>query len=296
MKIFKTILFALPGNESLTENLAQQMNAEIGETVIRQFPDGETYIQIKSDVKGKKVVLVCTLHQPDEKLLPLYFLSKTVKELRAESVCLIAPYLSYMRQDKRFHPGESVTSKHFGALISQFADSLITVDPHLHRRSSLSEIYTIPSKVIHAANRISLWIQNNIKNPVLVGPDRESEQWVSEIAKNAEAPFIILEKIRHGDKNVEISIPQVKEYKNHTPVLIDDIISTAQTMIETVNHLKRVGMQNPVCIGIHAVFVDNAYQRLKDAGTANIVTCDTIFHESNKIEITDLLVQGYKEL
>lgn len=289
----KTILFALPGNEELTAKLAQQFQAEMGEATIRQFPDGETYVQIKSDVKGKRVVLVCTLHQPDNKLLPLYFLSKTAMDLGADCTCLIAPYLAYMRQDKRFYPGEGITSEYFGSLISQFAETLVTIDPHLHRRSSLSEVYRIPCKVEHAANHISAWIKDNIENPVLVGPDSESEQWVSEVARNANAPFIVLEKIRHGDKDVEVSVPDVGNYKNHTPVLVDDIISTARTMIETVGHLKRAEMKAPVCIGVHAVFSGNAYRELQDAGTADIVTCNTIPHESNGIDVSDILASGY---
>jgi len=292
----KTILFALPGNEELTSKLAEHLKAETGETTIRQFPDGETLVQIISDVKGKRVALVCTLHQPDSKLLPLYFLSKTAKDLGADCTCLIAPYLAYMRQDKRFHPGEAITSEYFGSLISQFAETLITIDPHLHRRSSLSEVYGIPCKVEHAANHISEWIKNNIKNPVLVGPDSESEQWVSEVAKNAGAPFMVLEKIRHGDSDVEVSVPDVENYKNHTPVLVDDIISTARTMIETVEHLKRAGMKAPVCIGVHAVFSGNAYQELLNSGTADIVTCNTIQHESNGIDVSDILATGFNQI
>lgn len=296
MKRKETILFSLPGNEELTRKLAEQLQFETGISNIRQFPDGETYVQIKSDVKGKRVVLVCTLHQPDNKLLPIYFLSKTAKDLGADCTCLIAPYLAYMRQDKRFHTGEGITSAYFGSLVSQFADTLVTVDPHLHRRSSLSEVYDIPNKVLHAANHISSWIKDNITKPVLVGPDSESEQWVSEVAKSAEAPFIVLEKIRHGDNDVEVSVPQVENYKDYTPVLVDDIISTARTMIETVQHLKKAGMKPPVCIGVHAVFASNSFYNLKEAGTADIITCNTIPHESNRIDISDILSEGYQQL
>lgn len=284
------ILFALPGNEELTAKLAQQLQAETGETTIRQFPDGETYIRILSDVKNKCVVLVATLHQPDEKLLPLYFLSQTAKSLGAKCTCLVAPYLAYMRQDKVFNLGEGVTSDYFGKLISGFADSLITVDPHLHRRESLTEVYHIPAEGVHAANAISKWVKKNIENPVLVGPDSESEQWVSKVAANAGAPFIVLEKTRHGDRDVEVSIPQVDAYKSHTPVLVDDIISTARTMIETVEHLKKAGMKPPVCIGVHAVFAGNAYEDLEKAG-AEVVTCNTIPHRSNKIDLSNLLAE-----
>ena len=201
-----------------------------------------------------------------------------------------------MRQDRRFHEGEAITSEYFGTLLSQFAETLVTIDPHLHRRSSLSEIYSISSKVMHAANHIADWIKNDVENPVLVGPDSESEQWVSEVAKNAGAPFMVLEKIRHGDKDVEVSVPNVENYKNHTPVLVDDIISSARTMIETVQHLNKAGMNPPICIGIHGVFGGNAYQELQKSGVADIVTCNTIPHPSNKIDISDLLVEGYNKV
>lgn len=282
------IFFALAGNEELAESLAEKCQAELGKAIIRRFPDGETYIKIESDVKGKQVILVCTLDHPDEKLLPLYYLSLTAKELGAKSICLIAPYLAYMRQDKRFQPGEGITSAYFAKLISSFADSLITVDPHLHRRSSLSEIYSIPTTVIHSADLISKWIRDHIEKPLLVGPDSESAQWVSEVAHHADAPFVILEKIRKGDAEVEISVPQLEKYKEHTPVLVDDIISTARTMMETIGHLKRAGMKKPVCIGIHGIFANNAYADLLNAG-AQVVTCNTIPHESNGIEIDEVI-------
>lgn len=292
----KTICFALPDNEILTRRLATRMNAEIGETVIRHFPDGETYIRIVSELKDKRVVMVCTLHKPDDKLLPLYFFSQTAKSLGAASTCLVAPYLAYMRQDKVFNPGEGLTSAYFGKFISEFADSIVTVDPHLHRRTSLSEIYTVPNAVAHAAPILSKWIRDNINQPLLVGPDGESEQWVKEVAMQSHAPYIILEKIRHSDRSVEISIPHIDHFNIHTPVLVDDIISTANTMIETVNHLKRAGMKPPVCIGVHAVFADNAYEDLLKAGAAQVVTCNTIHHESNKIDLTELLASSVENV
>lgn len=290
------IIFALPGNEDLSDKLAIHLKAEKGKATIRQFPDGESYVQIHSDVKEKCVVLVCTLHQPDAKMLPLYFLSNTAKALGAVCTCLVAPYLAYMRQDKQFNPGEGITSTYFAQLISGFAETLTTVDPHLHRRSTLSEIYTVPNKLIHAASHISKWISVHIEKPVLIGPDSESEQWVSEVANKANAPFTVLEKIRHGDRDVEVSIPDVAKYKDHTPVLVDDIISTARTMIETVGHLKKAGMKAPVCIGVHAVFAGSAYHDLKNSGVQQIITCNTIPHESNQIDLSDILAKEIKVL
>lgn len=292
----KTILFSLPGNQELTELLAKKMNAEIGECKLRKFPDGESYTRILSDVNGKCVVMVCTLHEPDEKLLPLYFLSHTAKSLGAMCTCLVAPYLAYMRQDKVFHKGEGVTSAYFGKLISGFADSLTTIDPHLHRISALGEVYDIPNRVIHAADDIAKYIKENIHNPVLIGPDSESEQWVSDVAKKAGVPFTVLQKVRHGDRDVEVSVPDVDKYNEATPVLVDDIISTARTMIETAEHLKNAGMKPAICIGIHAVFSGNAYQDLWDAHIENIITCNTIPHQSNGIDLSEVIAKEVTEL
>lgn len=285
----ETILLALPENENIAQRLSDTTCTYLGKSEIRHFPDRESYVRIDSDVNNKKVVLVCTLDRPDKKLLPLYYLSKTARDMGCKSICLVAPYLAYMRQDKIFKSGEAVTSEYFAQLLSSFVDYLITIDPHLHRRSSLAEIYSIPTQVSHASSCISRWIKKNIENPVLVGPDQESKQWVSKVAADAEAPYIVLKKLRLGDKNVEISKPDIEKYSDHIPVLIDDIISTGKTMIETIKQLKKTGMQRPLCIGIHAIFADNTYENLLSAGAKRVITSNTIDHISNAIDVTELL-------
>lgn len=292
----KPIVFALPGNETFAQQLATALEADTGETTIRNFPDGETYVRVLTDVNGREVILVCTLDHPDGKLLPLYFLSHTLKSLGAKCTCIVAPYLAYMRQDKVFHPGEGITSAYFAKLISGFAERLFTIDPHLHRRTSMAEIYSVPCMVLHASTLISEYIRDRIGHPLLIGPDSESEQWVSQVAKDANAPYIVLEKVRKGDTEVNVTVPQVEKYKDHTPVLVDDIISTARTMIETVNHLKKAGMKPPVCIGVHAVFAGNAYEELQNAGVDSIITCNTIAHASNALDVTALMAASLNKI
>ena len=198
------IIFAMPGNEIIANTIASKLQLPVGEMLLRSFPDAETYIRILSNVAKKEVIIISTLYQPDAKLLPLYFLSRLLKDEGAAKITLVVPYLSYMRQDKQFHDGEAITSAYFAALLSSFADELITIDPHLHRRNSMSEIYSIPCKVLHAAPLISAWIKDNIKMPLLVGPDSESEQWVAETAAKINTPFIVLNKTRISDTEVKI--------------------------------------------------------------------------------------------
>lgn len=286
-----SIVFYLPSDEHLARKVAEKLKLDLGQAIFRRFPDKEAFVQIGTEVKNKNVILFGGLNDPDEKFIPIVFFAETARRLGAKSIGLVAPYLGYLRQDKEFHPGEAVNSRIFASMLSSYIDWLVTIDPHLHRHHALSEVYTVKAEVLHAERLIAAWIKNNIDQPVLIGPDEESKQWVSKVAQLASAPYIVLEKIRHGDREVEISVPKVKEYKNHTPVLVDDIISTARTMIETVRHLDRAGMNPTICIGVHAIFVNGSYQELLQEKVAQVITCNTIQHESNMIDVSELIVE-----
>lgn len=285
------IIFPLFGYDDLANRLCDELQYEIGKITQHQFPDEETVIQFDSEIAGRDLIFITSLDKPNSKLLPLLFAAETAGELGANKIILIAPYLAYMRQDKQFQPGQGITSKYFAKLISIYFNGLITIDPHLHRWNSLSDIYSIPTKILHATDSIALWIHKNIQNPILIGPDAESTQWVEDIAKKSNSPFLILEKTRKGDRSVEISIPNIERYRESTPILIDDIISTAMTMIGTVNHLQSLKMKPPICIGIHAVFAGNAYQNLLATQVEKIVTCNTIQHVSNDIDISNEIIR-----
>lgn len=288
----KPVILPLPGNEAPGQALAEGLQGQIAGTSIRRFPDGESYVRIDTPLAGRHVVIACTLHEPDFKILPLVFTAATAKELGAREVGLAAPYLAYMRQDKRFMDGESVTSIHFARLISRYVDWIVTVDPHLHRRRSLDEIYSIPNAVVHAAPMLADWIRGNVRSPVLIGPDSESAQWVSQVAQDAEAPWLVLEKVRRGDRDVAVSVPDPDAVRGRTPVLVDDIISTARTMIAAVRHLTGNGMAAPVCVGVHAVFAAQAHSELLSAGAARVVTTNTIPHASNAIDVMPRIAQA----
>lgn len=286
------ILIPLPGNEQLAGSLAKTMNAELAEAVFHRFPDGETYVRFESDVAQRTAWIVCTLDRPNEKFVPMMITAETAKDLGASRVGLIAPYLAYMRQDIRFHPGEAVSSAYFASVLSCIFDAIITVDPHLHRRSSLSEIYSIPTAVVHAAPVVADWIRHEVARPLLVGPDAESEQWVAEVARLADVPHVVLRKVRRGDRDVEVSVPELDRWRGRTPVLVDDIVSTARTMIETIGHLRKADMPPPVCLVVHAIFVDRSFEELADAGAARIVSCNTIPHDSNVLDMTGSIAEA----
>ena len=286
------MICAFPGNEAFGARLQVELGVEALGLEWRRFPDGESYLQFKQDLKARDVAIVCTLNDPDSKTLALLFAARTARELGASSVGLVAPYLGYMRQDRRFHDGEAVTSVHFAALLSEAFDWLVTVDPHLHRRGSLAEIYSIPNAAVAAAPAMARWIAANVSKPLIVGPDSESEQWAAEVAAACGAPHAVMEKTRLGDRRVEIEAPPLSQWKDRTPVLLDDIISSARTMALATKKIREAGLDAPVCVGVHGIFSPDALGALRDAGAARIVTTNTIAHETNAIDITAIVARG----
>jgi ribose-phosphate pyrophosphokinase len=290
-----TVVICLPGSEEIGRSLAELIGAEPVDLDTRRFPDGETYVRLDQSIAGKHVIFASSLDRPDEKFLRLVFACATARDLQAASIGLVAPYLSYMRQDRAFNPGEGVTARYFAKTLSPWLDWLVTVDPHLHRIHSLSEVYAAPASVAHAAPAIARWIAREIADPIVIGPDQESEQWIREIADLAGAPHIALRKERRGDRDVQITIPELSKWHERDPVIVDDIISTAQSMIETIGGIKAAFKAKPVCVGVHAVFSGDALERLKECGTDRVVTCNTIRHETNEIDITGALAKCVRE-
>lgn len=282
------LILSLPGNDTFARRLAETGGWELGHLETRQFPDGESYVRILSNVADRPVDLVCTLARPDDNFLRLVFVADAARDLGASEVALIAPYLSYMRQDRRFQPGEAITSKTFARLVSSNFDRLVTVDPHLHRYPALAALYTIPADTLHAAPLLADWIAAEVDQPLIIGPDEESEQWVSEIARRVDAPFSVLRKVRHGDRNVDVDFPDLSQWKTRCPVLVDDIASSGNTLIEAARKLTIHGFRRPVCAIVHAVFAEGSYERLK-VHADRIVSTDSIPHESNAIRLAPMI-------
>ena len=286
------VLFELAAAPGIAGSLAEQLGCEAGELERRAFPDGETYLRFATEVAGKDVILLCSLDQPDSKVAALLLAADAARQQKARSVGLVAPYLAYMRQDKQFRPGEAVTSTSFAKLLSSSFDWLVTVDPHLHRYSSLSAIYTVPAVSVSAAPRMAEWIKTNVDNAVLVGPDEESAQWVGRVAEMAQARFCVLRKERAGDYSVSIDPASLSQLGSGTPVIVDDIASSARTLIEAAKLIQGAAGEPPVCAVVHGIFAGDAHEQLLASGVRRVASTNTVPHLSNSVDITSELATG----
>ncbi|WP_343231174.1 ribose-phosphate diphosphokinase [Thalassovita aquimarina] len=290
------LLLAFPELATAGDAVAKELGCDLRIIDLHRFPDGESLVTLPENIAGRDVAILCTLRDPDRLALPLRFAAVTARELGANHVGLIAPYLGYMRQDRRFAPGQAISAPLFAEFIEESFDWVVTVDPHLHRIPVLDRLFSISAKRIAAAPLIADWIAAEVPDAVLLGPDSESQQWVNDVAALVGRPFEVLQKVRTGDKNVEISMPHSAALRDGTPVILDDIASSGRTMVQAIERLVAAGTRPPVCLVIHAVFAGSAHDDILAAGAARIVSTNTIPHPSNVIDVSGLLARASIDL
>ena len=194
----------------IAKGLAKKLKVPFSPLIIGAFPDGDLYLRYQPIVKNKTVIIVQSFQpHPDQSLFDVIFAAETARDLGAKKVVLVAPYLAFMRQDKRFHPGEAISSKIMGKHLSLAVDSIITIDPHLHRYKSLSEVFSCKSTCLSSNALIGEYVKKKVKNAVIIGPDGESFQWAEVIAKEAGVECTVLLKTRFSSEHV--AVRQVKK-------------------------------------------------------------------------------------
>jgi ribose-phosphate pyrophosphokinase len=291
-----THILAFPGMLPLGEAIAALAGAQVGEVDLHRFPDGESLVTLPGDLAGKDVAILATLRDPDPLALPLRFAAETARELGARRVGLIAPYLAYMRQDRRFAEGQAVSAPLFARFLEECFDWLVTADPHLHRIHSLEDLFDIPVRRIETAPLLADWLAKNVPDAVLIGPDSESRQWVAEVARLADRPCEVLDKRRSGDRIVEVSVPHSEALLAGTPVILDDIASSGRTLIQAIERLLAAGTRPPICLVIHAVFAGDAHDDILAAGAGRVVTTNSIPHASNAVSLEQALADAASDL
>ena len=291
------IITTCGNSQDIAKSLARRLKAKYSPLTLTSFPDGDIYLKFNTDLKGKKLVIVQSFYpSSDMSLFDILFAAETAKDLGAKKIILVAPYLSYMRQDKRFHPGEAINSRIMAKLLNNSIDKIITIDPHLHRYKSLKDIFSIPAVKLTANSVISKYISKkfNKKKTVIIGPDWESYQWAESIAKEVGIKATVLEKKRYSFRKVKSKMINPIPLKDKNVIIIDDIISTGNTIIEAAKKAKKAGAKSVTAIGVHGIFIEKAIEKLKKAGIT-IVTTNCIKHKTNKIDVTPLIIKALQK-
>jgi len=274
------------------QKLVAALQADGAPIEVHPFPDGESLVRVADT--ASTALVYCSLNDPNTKLVELLLAAAALRDRGARRVMLIAPYLGYMRQDIAFRPGEAVSQKVIGRLLADTFDGVLTIDPHLHRIATLNEaIPDIPAIAISATPLLAQALAE-ASDTVLAGPDSESHQWVSEVARLAGLPFIIGEKQRHGDRDVQVAYADAGKVTGKHVVLVDDLISSGRTLIEAAKALYGAGAARVDALAAHSLASNADIAALGAAGIATIRASDSVAGDLNTIPTASLLADAIR--
>ena len=279
-----SLLLYFDDEQASAQRLATQAGLALGRIERHRFPDGELKLRLPSPLPTH-VVLLRTLDHPNEKLLELLLAAETARTLGARHLTLVAPYLAYMRQDMAFTEGEAVSQRIVGQFLAQLFDALITVDPHLHRVATLQQAVPLAQAVVlSGAPLLADLVAAQRPHALLVGPDEESAQWITQAATRHDLAHAVCTKVRHGDRAVDIALPAV-DFAGRAVVLLDDVASSGHTLAQAARLLRAAGAATVDVAVTHALFADGAVSLLHEAGIGQVWSTDCIPHHSNAVSM-----------
>ncbi len=289
------MILAFPDYLCQSQCIADRLDVRLAEITLHHFPDSESFLRLPTSLP-EHVIICRSLNQPNDKLIELLLCARTARELGAKRLTLVAPYLSYMRQDIANQPGEAVSQRIIGKLLADLFDDVITVDPHLHRISSLDQAIPIKNAIsLTAADEIGHFLKGKFEYAQLLGPDSESEQWVARIANDIGFEYCIAHKERSGDKQVEITLPSRPYYKQPV-VIIDDMASTGRTIGKTAKLLQAKGCKDIYTVVTHPLFCGDAEAYILQSGIKTIWSTDSIDHPTACIRLEGLLAKAISSM
>lgn len=277
--------------------LAQRLAAALGCAAVcievHAFPDGETRLRLPPTLPGR-VVLLRGLHQPNPKLMPLLLAAAGARELGCTRLELVCPYLAYMRQDMAFAPGEVVSQRHLGRLLTAAFDAVITVDPHLHRVATMDEV--VPGRrgvALSAAGLLGQHVAQVVPGALLLAPDEEAGQWVRAAAAAAGLDHAVCLKQRRGDRDVTVALHGAP-VQGRVVVLLDDMASTGRTLVSATEGALAAGAASVDAAVTHALFVGDALDAVRAAGVGRLWSSDAVPHASNAVSIVPLVAAALR--
>lgn len=288
-------LLAFPDSYALAARVAGLLGAPLSLVEVHEFPDGECKVRLPARLPAT-VVLLRSLNQPNAKLTELMLAARTARELGVRHLALVAPYLCYMRQDIAFTPGEAVSQRIIGRFLADLFDSVVTVDPHLHRVRQLCD--AIPARncvALSAAPQIGRFLRTQLQDALIVGPDEESAQWAQSVAQHAGWSSAVARKTRTGDRSVTIVLPE-QPFAGRAVVLVDDMISTGHTIAQCARALHERGAREVHCAVTHALCGEEIVRMLHDAGAGNLWCSDSIARPCSRIGLAPLLAGAIRDL
>jgi ribose-phosphate pyrophosphokinase len=287
-------LIAGDSSSGLARKISKKLKANLIQSEIKVFPDGESKITLKGKFSKDKTIVIQSIYPPvDSNLIRALSLISKAKEYSSE-IIVVAPYMGYARQDREFLPGEIVTMKVLGKLFKGVgATKIIAVD--IHSKIGL-KYFKIKSENISAIpDLVSHFKKMNLKNPLVISPDQGGKQRAKEFADAFESDFVALQK--HRDRKtgkVQIKTENIGEVRGKDLILVDDMISTGGSIIKATEFLKKQKCNHIFVACTHALLMNDAEKKIRKAGITKIISTNSIPGKTSIVDISNTIVKALK--
>ena len=281
------------GNASkdLAKRIARRLKAKYVDVDTRTFPDGESKITFRHNLKKSVVLVVQSTYPPvDTNLLQILSIISEVKKISSK-IYAIMPYMGYARQDRQFLNGEIVTMSVVAKMLQAAgAKKAIAVD--IHSKTALRH-FKIPTENVSAIPELAKYLKKlKLKNPIVVSPDTGGSLRAKKFADILKSDFITLKKSRNR-KTGKVSIQSTKaDVKGKDLIIVDDIVSTGGSVVKATQFLKKQKCKRVFVVCTHGLLVGDAEKNIKKAGVTQIISTNTIPRSISKVDVSRVIAQA----
>ena len=274
-------VFAGNASRRLAGSICEKLKVPLGDAEVTAFEDGEVSVRFNENIRGSDVFIVQSTNAPADHLMELLVMLDAAKRASARRVTAVVPYFGYARQDRKDQPRAPITAKLVANLITVAgADRALTMDLH---SAQIQGFFDIPLDHLYAAPvLIEHFSRLQIPNLVVVAPDIGSVKMARAYAKRLSAELALVDKRRPRPDAVEI-MNVIGEVEGKNVVMFDDVVTTARTLCQAAEAMKRNGAKDIYAGVTHGVFCPGAYERLAASAIREIVVTDTLQHEPGSV-------------
>ena len=268
------LLLSGTANRALSEEVAAHLGQPLCQVTSKRFADGEIFVKIDENVRGRDVYIVQPTNPPAEHMMELLLLMDAAKRASAARITAVIPYFGYARQDRKDQPRVAISAKLMANMVSMAgADRVLAMDFHQHQ---LQGFFDLPVDHLYAAPVfVNHYRQKTMKDLVIVASDVGGAKMARGFAKRLNASLAIIDK-RRPSANVAEVVNVVGDVKGRDCLIPDDMIDTGGTMSEAIHALKRLGAENIYACATHALLSGPAVERLRNSPVTEIAVTNTI--------------------
>lgn len=298
----KMTVFALSSSQDLAQKIAKNLGAELGDSKVHHFADGEILVEIGESVRGKDVFIVQSTSNPvTENLMEILVMTDALKRASAKEITAVIPYFGYARQDRKAKPRQPITSKLVADILTVAGvNRVVTVD--LHARQ-IQGFFDIPVDEMEALPLIYKYFEaKNLDDLCVVSPDHGGATRARKLSEALDCPIAIIDK-RRPKPNVAEVMGIIGDVSGKNCILVDDMIDTAGTICAGANVLKEKGAKSVYIACTHGVLSGPACERLQECSAKEVVITDTIaipeekkFDKLVQITVADLLAHTIENI